>query len=194
MIHIGEMDKNDAKDIEEILRAECRKHGVSRSDLIYDADGIGAFLRGYLRGAVPFTNGGRPYERTREKTKEEYANAKTQCYFELAKKIQAGEIYVENATQEQKEALSEELSQVKRDKLDQDGKLYLMPKSKVKEAIGRSPDYADAMMMRMWLSFRDDEFDYNIHGKSSGWESGSNEVIPIRKYSGDLFDNPASKF
>jgi len=48
----------------------------------------------------------------------------------------------------------EELEQVKRDKIDSDGKLTILSKEKVKELLGRSPDYSDALMMRMWFKFR----------------------------------------
>jgi len=50
--------------------------------------------------------------------------------------------------------MSKELEQVKRDKIDSDGKLQLLSKEKVKESIGRSPDYSDALMMRMYFCFK----------------------------------------
>jgi hypothetical protein len=34
--------------------------------------------------------------------------------------------------------------------MDKDGKLKLLPKETIKGIIGRSPDYSDAMMMRMY--------------------------------------------
>jgi hypothetical protein len=43
------------------------------------------------------------------------------------------------------------LEQVKRKDIDKDGKLSVLPKEKIKELIGRSPDYSDALMMRMWF-------------------------------------------
>jgi len=50
--------------------------------------------------------------------------------------------------------MTKELEQVKRDKIDSDGKLQIIPKDKVKELIGRSPDYSDALMMRMYFCFK----------------------------------------
>jgi hypothetical protein len=52
--------------------------------------------------------------------------------------------------------VSTELRWVKRDKVDSDGKLRILGKDKVKEGLGRSPDFADAMMMRMVLELRGD--------------------------------------
>ena len=37
-----------------------------------------------------------------------------------------------------------------------DGKLRVLPKEKVKESLGRSPDFADVMMMRMLPELRGD--------------------------------------
>ena len=48
-----------------------------------------------------------------------------------------------------KNTISEELEQVRRKNYDKDTKLQLIPKEDVKTALGRSPDYADAIMMRM---------------------------------------------
>ena len=33
---------------------------------------------------------------------------------------------------------------------DKDGKLRILPKEKIKDNIGRSPDYLDCFIMRMW--------------------------------------------
>jgi phage terminase large subunit len=35
--------------------------------------------------------------------------------------------------------------------MDKDGKKQVMPKDKVKEMIGRSPDFSDTLMMREWF-------------------------------------------
>ena len=53
-----------------------------------------------------------------------------------------------------KEDLTKELEQVRRDKIDRDTKLAILPKEKVKQIIGRSPDYSDALMMRMYYELR----------------------------------------
>ena len=46
----------------------------------------------------------------------------------------------------------QELEQIKAKDMDKDGKLQLIPKDKIKEVIGRSPDDSDCLMMRMWFS------------------------------------------
>ena len=49
------------------------------------------------------------------------------------------------------EAITEELEQIIRNHADEDRKLSIVPKEDIKEAIGRSPDYADTLMMRMYF-------------------------------------------
>ncbi|GAF76270.1 unnamed protein product, partial [marine sediment metagenome] len=41
---------------------------------------------------------------------------------------------------------------------DKDGKLGLVGKEVVKQEIGRSPDFSDCMMMRMYFEIRTNEF------------------------------------
>ena len=49
-----------------------------------------------------------------------------------------------------KEALIRDLQMVKRDKAHDDKKLHILSKKDIRDNIGRSPDYSDAMMMRMY--------------------------------------------
>ena len=40
--------------------------------------------------------------------------------------------------------------------IDKDGKQSIVPKERVKELIGRSPDEWDSIMMRYWFALRKD--------------------------------------
>ena len=82
--------------------------------------------------------------------KENFNNLKSQCYFRLADKVNLGEIAVRCDTGIQ-ELLTEELEVVKQKDVDKDNKIAIIAKDKVKELIGRSPDYSDALMMRMYF-------------------------------------------
>ena len=53
-----------------------------------------------------------------------------------------------------KNNLTKELEQVRRDKIDKDTKLAIVPKEKVKQVLGRSPDYSDALMLRMYYELK----------------------------------------
>jgi hypothetical protein len=51
-----------------------------------------------------------------------------------------------------KEILVADMEQMKRKDAHKDGKLKIMPNDEVKEHLGRSPDFGDALMMRCFLS------------------------------------------
>jgi hypothetical protein len=56
-----------------------------------------------------------------------------------------------NCDMETKNAITQELEVIRIHNADKDGKRQVEPKDKVKEKIGRSPDFSDMMMMRMWF-------------------------------------------
>ena len=137
------VDKCEAPEVEKLLKSLAIKYEVGRSNITYDADGLGSFLRGYLAGARPFNNGGKPIG------PENYKNLKSQCGYEFAKKANANQVYI-NCDLDKGE-LIKELECLQSYALDNDGKIQLMPKSKVKEIIGHSPDRLDALIMRYYF-------------------------------------------
>ncbi len=121
------------------------KYGIPISNVIYDADGTKLFVRnsaksGHLKGAIQFRNN--------SKTDENYANLKTHCYFKLADMVNKGDIYITDTSH--KEQLIKELEHINKKPLDDDGKIRIEKKADLKKRLGRSPDFADMMMMRMY--------------------------------------------
>ena len=49
----------------------------------------------------------------------------------------------------------EELDQIKKKENSDDSKLAIIPKSEIKEQLGRSPDFADVLMMRMFFELKE---------------------------------------
>ena len=134
-------DKCEAPEVERLLKDTAEKYQVGRSDIVYDADGLGSFLRGYLSGAYPFNNGGKPLGGGN------YKNLKSECGYEFAKIVNDNKILIDCDLD--KSELLKELECLQSYALDNDGKIQLMPKSKIKEIIGHSPDKLDALIMRM---------------------------------------------
>ena len=67
--------------------------------------------------------------------------------------VNAGKLSIKDSRY--KQTIIEELEIIKRDKLDKDTqKLSIVPKDTMKQLLGRSPDYADALMMRMWYEVK----------------------------------------
>ena len=126
-----------------IVQEMAHRHRVKTKNIVIDEDGVGG-------GVVDYTKGLGFVANSRALNGENYNNLKSQCYFMLAKKINDGEIYVNTNNVEYEQLISEELEQVKEDNIDKDGKKSIVPKHIVTEMIGRSPDFSDAMALRMY--------------------------------------------
>jgi hypothetical protein len=94
-----------------------------------------------------------PYEAAYDPAKKlNYANLKTQCYFLLADMVNSHRIGIDG--DKWAEYVKEELEQVKIDREIIEGKIKLVSKEEIKENIGRSPDFADALMMRSYFDLK----------------------------------------
>lgn len=143
VIKVYEYDLSRINELESVIRGLIQKYKVPNRNIVIDGDGVGGGLVDQFRNSYDFVNGSRALN------DENYTNLKSQCYYKLAEMIMDDGIYIsEELTTTQKENIIIDLEQVKSDNKD-DGKLRIISKSKVKELIGRSPDYSDALMMRM---------------------------------------------
>lgn len=151
LIEIKTYAKNlitEAADEIQKLRAA---YSVPISNIIVDEDGVGGGVKDILE-CEGFVNNSTPLEVDGEK--ENYNNLKSQCYFKLAEAINKSRVYIIGASNDQRDKIVQELEQVKQYNMDKDGKKQVLPKDKVKELIGRSPDFSDMIMMRMWFDLR----------------------------------------
>lgn len=128
-------------------------YNVPMSNVIADEDGVGGGVVDIL-GCQGFVNNSRPLPNPLNLADENYANLKSQCYFKLAERINKGGLYIECEDPQMKANIIQELEQVKQYNMDKDGKRQVLPKDKVKELIGRSPDFADTLMMREWFELK----------------------------------------
>ncbi|WP_462250455.1 hypothetical protein [Ekhidna sp.] len=149
VIGLHVVDKSSPNEVEQIIKGLATKYGVPQRNIAYDADGVGSFLKGYLKNAKEFHNNGSPLK-VRGKT-QDYSKLKDQCYFGIAMKINASEIYFEADVSDYWNEIVEELECIKNRAFGTDGKLEVLRKKEVKEIIGRSPDFSDALMMRYYF-------------------------------------------
>jgi len=147
---IWTIEKIDAKQAVEKINNIKNEYQIKENNIIFDSDGIGNYLKGYLPRAIPFNNNGSPIKDSSHIM--EYKNLKSQCYFNLADRINRGGIYIK--CEVNRHQLYEELKTIKNANIDKDGKLSVLPKDEVKKIIGRSPDIADAIMMREWFEVK----------------------------------------
>lgn len=137
------------------------KHGCGKSDVLVDSDGMGVgmedFLayKGFVNNARPMPSPNNPdRDKTGKPMPENFDMLKSQCYYRIADRINKGGIFLECDDDETKRLIVEELEQVKQKELDSDMKKGVLAKDKVKENIGRSPDFADAIMMREYFELK----------------------------------------
>lgn len=135
--------KSAINDVVDEIRGLQQTHQVPLRNIIVDSDGVGGGVTDYLR-CTSFHNGARPLKN------ENYQNLKTQCFYKLADLINKGQLGIECSDVSVKGNIIEELEQVRMKDADKDNKLQLIPKENIKTILGRSPDYADALAMRMY--------------------------------------------
>jgi PBSX family phage terminase large subunit len=132
---------NKIKELTELYKIE-RKH------IVIDTDGVGGGVADFLKGCISFMNNGKPLNG------DNYKNLKTQCYYRLAQMIHEEKIKVLSITQEAKEKLIQELEVIRVADIDKDTKLSIISKEQIKQIIGRSPDFSDAIMFRMYWELK----------------------------------------
>ena len=131
-----------------IIRDLAIKRNVKRENIIVDEDGVGGGVKDLLQ-CVGFVNN----KKVIDNWKNNYANLKSQCEYKLAEFINDKKIAIICDVVLQ-EKITEELEQLKTWHIDNDKKLMTMPKDEIKKNIGRSPDYMDALKMRMYFEVR----------------------------------------
>ena len=129
------------------------KYSIPNSMTIADEDGVGGGVVDIL-GCNGFVNNSSPLPNPMNRGTENYNNLKSQCYFRLAERINKSGLFIDCQNIETKNAIIQELEQVKQYNMDKDGKRQILPKDKVKEVLGRSPDFADTIMMREWFDLK----------------------------------------
>ena len=158
-----------------LLRDMASTFQVPYSHILIDEDGVGGGVVDNMRGAKGFMGNSKPFPAvqkpimaltTKEIVPANYTNLRSQCYFTLSEHVNRHDLAVqieffetnipgysqENAVAE----LLEELDTVKQvhNSGDSGKKLQIIPKSQMKELLGRSPDIMDTLMMRMYFEFK----------------------------------------
>lgn len=137
-------DYSTGREIESDLKNLMIRDAIPRSLTIVDADGMGAYLESYLEGIKEFHGGNPPSDRR-------YQNLRAECYFKLAELVNGRKLRV-ICTDQQKDAIIDELSALKQAHIDNDvGRLDVIKKDEWKKLLGgKSPDYSDMLMMAMY--------------------------------------------
>ena len=141
-------DKSEPKEIENDIRQQATNNQTPKSNIIADSDGLGAYIGGYIPGLKKFHGGSKAI-------RKQYANLKTECAYKLAEYINKGLIYIE-CDPGTRDIITEELEMcLKQSNVDKDdSKRRLIKKDEMKAMIGRSPDFLDVLIMRMYFEIK----------------------------------------
>lgn len=154
------VEKIKPKDLVDFINKIKTDYGVPNSNIIYDADGVGTYVGGWVNGAKAFHNGGQPIKVAGQK--ENYFNLKSQCEYYLAKKVNERTVWLKALDDDEKSSgkdsvkdmTIQELEQIKSIEGDKEGKLRTISKKERKANIGRSPDISDMLMMRSYADLK----------------------------------------
>lgn len=167
LVDIEVVPKSKGNEVVEIISNMAKVYKVPNADIVFDADGVGGFVDGFIRGAQPFHGGASPVkvkdEASGKLIKENYKNLRTQCYYRSGRRVAAGEIKVHervaskmyNNEMTVRQRFIHERKAIKKDKMDTDGKLCIIPKEKMKVILNNeSPDLMDMLMMLEYSELR----------------------------------------
>jgi phage terminase large subunit len=142
------------------LRTFSKEDEIPYSHILVDEDGVGGGLFDMMKGIKGFVANSSPIlpEEREELLKEDgyqkenYRNLKSQCGYMLAEAINNHRIAITcDVSEEEREIIVEELEQLKAKEIERDAPLQIIPKEEIIENIGRSPDFLDTMLMRMYF-------------------------------------------
>lgn len=142
-------EKSSVEDVKNSILFIATQYDVDHRNIIIDADWVGWGVVDGISYCTWFVNNSSPIVTW---LKQNYANLKTQCAFELKRKIENHEIAIKwdyNKSDEDRETLNQELLNTYIDEKSLDWKTKIESKEKMKERIWRSPDLLDTMIMRM---------------------------------------------
>lgn len=160
-------------------------------NILADEGGVGGGVVDGMRGIKGFNGASSPlpvWDFVAGKlVPANYQNFRSQCYFKLSEVVNNRQITVkvikfdtniEGYTLEiALSELFEELDVIQQTEKSQDGKKAIIPKSEIKELLGRSPDLADVLMMRMFFELKDLPLNFKSESLADSQEKETNPAI-----------------
>ena len=134
------------------------QYNVNLQNIIVDEDGVGGGVKDIL-GCRGFVNNSRAIKIAGQQ--QNFASLKDQCYYKLAEMINSNMLGV-SLPHDIKLLLTQELEQVRLPAEIDTQRIKLITKDIIKKAIGRSPDYSDALMMRVFFELSPFKGQYHI--------------------------------
>lgn len=148
-IRVWTYEKNTIEEVKNSINFISLQYGVPHQHIIIDADWVWWGVVDWISYSVWFVNNSSPIVTW---TKQNYANLKTQCAFELKRRIENHQIAIKREHEDKdkdREVLNRDLLNTYIDEKSLDWKTRIESKEKIKERTWYSPDLLDTMIMRM---------------------------------------------
>lgn len=139
--------KSDGRKVWEEMERHAHSFNIPGSNIAFDANGVGNFLKGFFRSAYDFRSQSTPIEE--EGVKVDYQNLRTQCAYRLAKLVNENKVFIDIPSEHEQNFIISEFQEHKKDGETSTGKLKITSKEEIRAAINRSPDFFDICLMRM---------------------------------------------
>lgn len=168
--------RTDSKRTAKLIKHQLRVWGVGEEYFCYDGQGIGQYIKGFFPNAQVFISQGSPLAEPQEGEDDEvdedevkyaYKDLKSQCAFRLYMRIKDMGISFDSALLDRevsgngydglplRQVLQKERMVIKRSTENRKHGFSLMPKKQVKQFIGHSPDFFDALIYREYFELLD---------------------------------------
>jgi hypothetical protein len=166
------LTKSDANEIHAAIEAERKRFTIPISKVVVDQDGVGGGVV-KLGRYIGFSGGAKPMKDPQTLIKEEYENLKTQCFYRIAEKVNDATIAISISNEtvmvdgvygakmkmkgklvEVKDLIIQDLRVIKALPVDEHKKRRINKKEEQKILLGRSPDFADTLMIREFIELK----------------------------------------
>ena len=94
LIDFHVMEKSKGNEVIDKIKEYAYAYGVPYSNILFDNDGVGQFVDGFIEGANEFNNGGTVLPNNDTGEKENYNHLKSQCFFKSGEAVERGEYYI----------------------------------------------------------------------------------------------------
>ena len=143
------VDKSNGRQVLDVIQDFQRKYIINNGNVIFDNDGVGTFLGGFIPQGIPFVNGSKAVGT------EKYEHLKAQCYYRSADRFNNGNVKISenvaNKMYDDKQTIRQRLNferKAIRKIVDTERTLRINKKEDQKVILkGQSPDLMDAIMM-----------------------------------------------
>ncbi len=173
IIYIYKEDKSNSVSLSNKLKEFEKEYWVKRKNVVIDATWIGSWTADILEWCIRFMWAAKSIERKEEEirkinwydkeyTKILYQNDRSACFFKLADLVKKSGIYI--SYDAYKEDIINEFSFIKEIVSVSDTIVRkIISKEQIKKFLGNSPDFADAISMRMVFDFDIEEEEYDVY-------------------------------